>query len=100
MFYSPEFTPNYSPVFSDPELEANASTICGDDLFCLFDIAATGRIDIGMATLQGGINFNILVELSKPGQLYTHHRKCILRIICAHTENILLHIQFDTDIFI
>ena len=66
-FYDPFFTPTYEPVFSDPVLETEANTICGDDQFCLFDIAATGRIEVGLSTLEGSQNYEMIVNLSRPG---------------------------------
>ena len=51
-FYDPYFTPSYQPPFTSPDLETRAREICGDDRFCLFDIAATGNIDVGVATLE------------------------------------------------
>ena len=65
-FYFPDFIPVYEPSFVDPVLEDKANKICGDDLFCKFDIAATGRVEIGEATYQGGQDFEQLVNLSKP----------------------------------
>ena len=43
---------------------------CGGDIFCLFDVAATGRMDIGLSTLNGSQNFDELVKLSYPGNEY------------------------------
>ena len=40
---------------------------CGEDVFCLFDVATTGRMDIGLSTLNGSQNFEELVNLSYPG---------------------------------
>ena len=65
-YYFPSFTPVYEPSFSDPALEEKANQICGDDEFCKFDIATTGRVEIGETTYQGGQEFNELVNLSKP----------------------------------
>ena len=66
-FYHPGFIPKYEITFSDSVLEAEAKALCGDDEYCLFDIATTGRLDIGESTLQGGLNFIELIESSKPG---------------------------------
>lgn len=41
--------------------------ICGNDQFCLFDIAATGRTDVGLSTLEGSQNFEMILQLSIPG---------------------------------
>ena len=69
IFYDPTFTPTYEPVFSDLDLEAEANELCRGDRFCLFDVAATGRTDIGLATLEGSQNFESIVQLSAPGKL-------------------------------
>ena len=49
-FYDPFFHPSYKPTFTNPELELEANEICGDDVFCLFDIAVTGIKEVGIAT--------------------------------------------------
>ncbi len=66
-FFDPAFLPAFDAVFTDPLLEADANTICGSDVFCLFDIAATGRTDVGLGTLNGGLLFNQILQLSLPG---------------------------------
>ena len=58
----------YEPFFSDTALEKKADEVCGDDVFCKFDIATTGRIEIGEATYRGGQELEQLVNLSKPGK--------------------------------
>ncbi len=67
-FFDPLFLPAFETVFTDPALEAQASMICGTDIFCLFDIAATGRTEIGLGTLNGGLEFDQIVQLSSPGK--------------------------------
>ena len=67
VYYNPFFEPVFTPIFSNPELEQEANAICGDDPFCLFDIAATGRTDIGLTTLQGNIEFEVIANISRPG---------------------------------
>ena len=44
--------------------------ICGDDQFCLFDIAATKKIEIGMATMNEGQAFDDIVEKSLPSESF------------------------------
>ena len=66
-FFDPGFTPAFETVFSDPVLETQAMELCNGDEFCLFDIAATGSIDIGLSTLDGSQNFETIMELSLPG---------------------------------
>ncbi|XP_019854776.1 PREDICTED: protein mesh-like isoform X3 [Amphimedon queenslandica] len=51
-YYDPDFIPAFSPQFNDTALESMATALCGTNAACLFDIAVTGRIDIGMSTIQ------------------------------------------------
>lgn len=67
-FYDPDYIPMFEIQFSDPNLEADALAICGDDQFCLYDIAATQNTSIGLTTLQGGQEFETIVNLSAPGE--------------------------------
>lgn len=67
-FYDPTFSPMFQPTFDDPDLEEEAKQACGKDTFCLFDIAATKRVEIGMATMQGGEDFERFVEMSVPSK--------------------------------
>ncbi|XP_078687900.1 mucin-like protein isoform X2 [Branchiostoma floridae x Branchiostoma belcheri] len=46
--FSPGFTD--AVTFDDPELEAQARAICGDDQNCLFDISQTGDPSVGETT--------------------------------------------------
>lgn len=41
--------------------------MCGDDKYCLFDIAATKKVEIGRATMEGGQAFDEIVNMSAPG---------------------------------
>ena len=66
-YYDPYFVPHYAPTFSDSSLEAEADALCGGDLFCLFDVAATGSMDIGLSTLEGGQEFERIMQFSIPG---------------------------------
>lgn len=70
-FRDPTFTPAFEPSFDDPELEQKANEICGDDESCLFDIAATKNEEIGMSTMQGIMDFSVIVDLAEPSKLYT-----------------------------
>ena len=63
------FSPSYNPVFLDSSIESHAMDVCGDDQFCLYDIATTGRIEIGLSTLDGSRNFDKIVNLSYPSKL-------------------------------
>ena len=58
----------FEPTFSDSALEEEAKRTCGDDESCLFDIAATKRVEVGLTTMQGGESFDMIVEMSKPSE--------------------------------
>ena len=62
-FYVPNFTPIYEPTGADPELEE----LCEGDRFCLFDVAVTGRRDIGLSTLDSSRNVEQIIQQSLPG---------------------------------
>ena len=64
--------PVYSVVFSSAELEQEATELCGKDKQCLFDVAATGRLDIGLSTLTSGNMLNEIIQLQIPGDLKTY----------------------------
>ena len=66
-FYDPFFQPTFQPKFANPKLEAEAKELCGDDIFCLFDVAATGNMDIGLSTLRGGQEIDEITEVQVPG---------------------------------
>lgn len=67
-FYNPLFIPVFTTTFASPELAALASSMCGGDPFCLFDVAATGSTEIGLSTLQGNIEFETIVNITLPGE--------------------------------
>ena len=51
-FHDPDFVPTFNPIFTDSELEDKARELCSDDTACLFDVAATGRLEIGSSALS------------------------------------------------
>ena len=51
-YYHPDYNPAFTPNFSSPVLEEQAHDVCGEDKLCLFDIAATGNVDIGSSTMN------------------------------------------------
>lgn len=55
-------------MFNNSELEQNANEICGDNQFCLFDIATTGRTEIGLATRDNVLRVEEIFELSLEGR--------------------------------
>ena len=73
-YHDPAFLPTFELEFTDPELETEARQICGNDQFCLFDIAATGRLEIGLGTAQGNLEFEAIVNITTPGMSREQHR--------------------------
>ena len=68
-FFDPFFEPVFQPDFSNnTDLEKEAKMICGDDTFCLFDIATTKRTEIGATTLIDSENFEDMLNSSEPSQ--------------------------------
>ena len=69
-FYDPYFVPVFEPVFSSPQLEQQANDLCGDDLECRFDVAATERVDIGEVSVDTGRQIEEILELQIPGNVH------------------------------
>ena len=67
-YYDPYFEPKFQPVFGNVDLELEATRLCGDHKFCLFDVAATGNIDLGLSTLQTSQEIEELERLSLPSE--------------------------------
>ena len=51
-FHDVEYVPAFQPTFFSRELEEQANEVCAGDQLCLFDIAATGDVAIGMSTVE------------------------------------------------
>lgn len=58
----------FEPTFSDPDLEEQAHELCGANQLCLFDIAATGNIDIGSSTMDSVEQQEILQSQFVPSE--------------------------------
>ena len=67
-FYHPDYVPTFAPTFNNSTLEREAKKMCGDDQFCLFDIAATKRVEIGAATMEGLKALDMIIEMSNPSE--------------------------------
>ena len=81
-FYDPHFIPSYEPTFASPELESEAIGICDDDIYCLYDIATTGKVEVGIATLESSMEIEEINSLLLPGKSLT---------ICVEQEPNYLH---------
>ena len=68
-YHDPFFVPLYEAVFSDVELEQQANELCGDDQQCLFDVAATGLVELGQSTLVVGQEFEVILQTLIPGMV-------------------------------
>ncbi len=64
----PDFEPTFEVIFSNLSLEQAAEELCGDDLFCRFDIATTENTMVGLSTLNGGQEFERIVNNSQPSK--------------------------------
>ena len=67
-FYDPHHGPVFKPEFANPELEMAAMELCKDDPFCLFDVAATSNLDLGLTTLQSSQLIEDIASLSVPSK--------------------------------
>lgn len=72
MFYDPDFVPLYEPRFTNSTIQTEALEACGGDTFCLFDIAATGRMEVGLSTLSASQELEDIIEVSQPGRTKPH----------------------------
>ena len=70
-FHDPSFSPTFAPIFANVQLESEAEVICGSDPACLFDVATTGSVDIGLSTLTGSQDLQEIMELSVSGKCYS-----------------------------
>ncbi|XP_064398468.1 sushi domain-containing protein 2-like isoform X2 [Halichondria panicea] len=64
--YDPNFNPVFETTFKNADLEDKAREVCGNDEYCLFDIATTNNVKIGMATMRGVESFDEMVEMAVP----------------------------------
>lgn len=71
-FYDPDFVPLYEPRFTNSTIQTEALEACGGDTFCLFDIAATGRMEVGLSTLSASQELEDIIEVSQPGRTKPH----------------------------
>ena len=62
-FYDPGFQPIFTVTVNE-----NLRSVCGNNTFCLYDIAATGSMEIGLSTLDGSNQYDEIVQLSYPGK--------------------------------
>ncbi len=67
----------YELVFADPDVEQQALLLCNGEQMCLFDIAVTGKMDVGLSTLIANQEVTLVTQLSLPGQW------CILTVWCG-----------------
>ena len=60
---------SFTPVFDLSDLPfANLDgmdEVCGDNIQCLFDVGATGNLEVGQTTVAIQLDFNEAVELSQ-----------------------------------
>ena len=67
-------------------MQMQALEACGGDSFCLFDIAATGRMEVGLSTLAASQELEEIIEVSRPGKFNVQEvtlLKSMVRISCS-----------------
>ena len=79
------FHTDLTPTYQQTVMEKRAMEICGDDLFCVFDIIDAERKKVGMSTVQGNLDLEMITELSQPGQCV---RMCVLVVVRAHVLHV------------
>ena len=65
-FYKVNYVPAFEASFSSNELEQQANETCGNNKLCIFDIAATGDVAIGISTMESLKEYEKLKELFLP----------------------------------
>ena len=68
-FHDPDFIPTFDPMFANSSLEEQARNLCNGDTACLFDVAATGRLEIGSSALSASKEQSINAALAVPSKL-------------------------------
>ena len=58
--------PYHRPLFSFNTNNPVLESVCGNDTFCMFDVASTGRTDIGLSTLNNSREYEEILELLRP----------------------------------
>ena len=72
-FYDPFFVPSFEPTFTNPDLEEEAMEVCDDDINCLYDIATTGKVQIGVATRDTSVQIEQILRNTMPGKSITRY---------------------------
>ena len=62
--------PSFAPVLELSDLPfsnmAGVEEVCGDSLECLFDVGATGDLEVGRAAVETQIAYSKTVKVSQP----------------------------------
>lgn len=71
--YQPKHDPTFEPLFPDkttlsPSQAEEAAKLCGNDAFCNFDVAATGSLSVGNATLVAHQLHQQRIQRLQPGE--------------------------------
>lgn len=72
-FLDLNFRPMFKTLFTDSLLEQKAKMVCGDDAPCLFDVAATGNVEIGTSTRKGMEELERIIQLTRPSEEIQHN---------------------------
>ncbi|XP_019630499.1 PREDICTED: sushi domain-containing protein 2-like [Branchiostoma belcheri] len=61
-FSDPGFTPSFVSPSVDPEFQAAAEEVCGDNQACLFDVLITGRLSVANVSIRAVQEYTEQVE--------------------------------------
>ena len=67
-YHHPEYIPLFEVSFTNSSLQTLAELQCQGSQLCLFDVAATGNIEVGVATMYEDNFIAFVVETSKPSK--------------------------------
>ena len=76
-FSNPDFEPMFADniTWNNASLEREAQEECGDDLECLFDVASTKDLSVGIVTKD------ISIQLVNESNTLGEHRRTVKRLI-------------------
>ena len=70
-YHDPTFVPIFVAAIDDREYQQKVTNFCQEDTACIFDIIATGSIEVGLSTLQQTVIITNVSKLSQPSKKTT-----------------------------
>ena len=80
---------SFTPVLDISELPfanmAGVEDVCGDSLECLFDVGATGDLEVGQVAMEVQITYNEIVEVSEQSKYsFLNHVEYFFEPLLVH----------------